>query len=84
MDKDLEKARKDLDDEFMHVRHNLDKVREQLDKVSAAGPEDDLSAMLDELEDIVKKVRTGGLLGAGAKAHHRAREKYFELKGTAT
>ena len=84
MDTDLEKARKDLDDEFMHVRKNLDQVRAKLDIVAAAGPEDDISELLDDLEDTVKKVRTGGLLGSGAKAHHKAREKYFELRGTPT
>ena len=57
---------------------------DQFDIVAAAGPEDDISELLDDLEDTVKKVRTGGLLGSGAKAHHKAREKYFELRGTPT
>lgn len=81
MDNELEDARKDLDKEFKEVRQNLDKIREKLDWVCAAGPEDDLVKMLDELEDTVKKARTGGLIGSGAKGHRRAREKYLELRG---
>jgi hypothetical protein len=45
-----------------------------------AGPEDDLRKHLEELEDAVKEVRTGGLLGHGANGHHRAREEYLKLK----
>ena len=81
MDNELEDARKDLDKEFKQVRENIDKIREKLDQVSAAGPEDDISSMLDELEDLVHKVRTGGLIGSGAKGHRKAREQYLELRG---
>ena len=81
MDNELEDARKELDQEFKQVRQNLDKIREKLDWVSSGGPEDDLYSMLDELEDTVKKARTGGLLGAGAKGHRKAREHYMELRG---
>ena len=76
-----EDARKELDKEFMQVRENLKTVKEKFDKVLAAGPEDDVSALLEELEDTVKKVRTGGLIGGGAKGHRKAREAYFELTG---
>jgi len=51
------------------------------DVVSAAGPEDDISQMLEDLEDTIKEVRKGGLIGSGAKGHREAREKFFELKG---
>lgn len=81
MDTPLDNARKELDQEFSQVRKNLDTIRLQLDKVSAAGPEDDISQMLEDLEDTVKKVRKGGLIGSGAKGHREAREKYFEIKG---
>ena len=81
MDNALDDARKELDQEFNQVRKHLDSIRKQLDEVTAAGPEADLSAMLEDLEDTVKKVRTGGMLGGGAKGHRKAREKYFELKG---
>ena len=81
MDTELENARKELDQEFTQVRKNLDEIRAQLDRVSAAGPEDDVYTLLDDLEDTVKKVRTGGLVGSGAKGHREAREKYFEMRG---
>ena len=81
MDTELENARKELDQEFKQVRKSLDQIREALDRVSAAGPEDDIYAMLDDLEDTVKKVRTGGIVGSGAKGHREAREKYFEMRG---
>jgi hypothetical protein len=35
---------------------------------------------LEKLEDQVKEVRTGGLLGHGANGHKRARNDYLELK----
>ena len=80
MAESLEDARKELDKEFIQVRENLKKIHEELDRVEAAGPEDDVSALLEKLEDTVKKVRTGGLIGSGSKGHREAREKYLELK----
>ena len=76
----LEQARKRLDDEFGQVRRKLGKIREALDKVEAAGPEDDLHELLAELESTVKEVRDGGLVGSGANGHRRARKEYLELK----
>ena len=76
----LEQARKRLDDEFGQVRRKLGKIREALDKVEAAGPEDDLHELLAELESTVKDVRDGGLIGSGANGHRRARKDYLELK----
>jgi len=81
MDTELDNARKELDQEFEQVRENLDRIRKELDRVAAAGPEDDLYKMLDDLESTVKKARTGGLVGSGAKGHREAREKYYELRG---
>jgi hypothetical protein len=46
-----------------------------------ANAEDDIEHLLGELEDAVKKARTGGLLGSGANAHARARKHYLELSG---
>ena len=80
MTKSLEEARKKLDDEFGQVRRHLKKIHDALDHVEKAGPEDDLEQLLDELEKQVKEVRTGGLLGHGAKGHRRAREEYLALK----
>lgn len=76
----LEDARRRLDDEFGQVRRHLDKIHGALDKVEAAGPEDDLSELLENLEKAVKEVRTGGLVGSGAHGHRRALEEYQELK----
>jgi hypothetical protein len=84
MDNKLDDARKELDQEFKQIRDGLDTIRVQLELVSAAGPEADIFALLGELEDTVKKLRTGGMVGSGAKGHREAREKYFELKGTPT
>jgi hypothetical protein len=84
MDNELENARKELDKEFKQVRKDLDSLRAEIDKVSAAGPEDDITELLKDLEDKVKKVRTGGLIGSGAKGHREAREHYFKLRGMKT
>lgn len=77
----MDNARKELDQEFAQVRQDLDKIRLDFDRVFAAGPEDDISQLLEDLEDTIKKVRKGGLVGSGAKGHREAREKYFEAKG---
>ena len=76
----LEEARRKLDDEYGQVRRHLDKIHAALDRVDAAGPEDDLFALLNDLEDIVKEVRNGGVVGSGAKGHRRALENYRARK----
>lgn len=76
----LDQARKRLDDEFGQVRRKLDKIRVALDKVEAAGPEDDLHGLLADLESTVKEVRDGGVVGSGANGHRRALKEYLELK----
>ena len=81
MSNELEDARKELDHEFQQFRDSLGKIYEQLEKVSKAGPTDDVTGMLKDLEDVVGKVRTGGLVGSGAKGHREAREKYLKLQG---
>lgn len=78
----LEEARKRLDDEFGQVRRKLDKIHAALDKVEAAGPEDDLHGLLAELESTVKEVRDGGVVGSGANGHRRALKKYLDLKNS--
>ena len=79
-DETLEECRKKLDDEFGQVRRHLDTIHDALDKVEAAGPEDDLSGLLEDLEQAVKEVRTGGVVGSGANGHRRALENYRRLK----
>ena len=76
----LEEARKRLDDEYGQVRRHLDRIHSALDRVDAAGPEDDIYELLKDLEDVVKEVRTGGVVGSGAKGHKRALEDYRKRK----
>jgi hypothetical protein len=78
---ELSKARKRLDDEFGQVRRHLDKIHEALNRVETAGPEDDLYDLLGKLEEQVKEVRTGGVIGSGAHGHRRALEDYKKLRG---
>ena len=80
MGQGLEEARKRLDEEYGQVRRRLDTIHEALDKVEEAGPEEDLYDLLGNLEDAVKEVRTGGLVGSGAKGHKRALDEYRQLK----
>ncbi len=77
---ELGDARRKLDEEYAEVRRSLATIRERLDRIDKCGPEDDISEMLEEFSDVVKKARDGGLLGSGAKGHHRAREHYLTLK----
>ncbi|MEA2702240.1 MAG: hypothetical protein QOD63_185 [Actinomycetota bacterium] len=79
-DETLAESRKKLDDEYGQVRRHLDRIHQALDKVEAAGPEDDVSGLLEDLEEAVKEVRTGGVVGAGANGHRRALEDYLRLK----
>ncbi|MGH9210070.1 MAG: hypothetical protein ACRD2C_05240 [Acidimicrobiales bacterium] len=76
----LDEARKRLDDEFGQVRRKLDKIHTALDKVEAAGPEDDIHGLLGDLESTVKEVRDGGVIGSGANGHRRALKNYLEAK----
>jgi hypothetical protein len=80
MAQSLEEARKRLDDEYGQVRRRLDNIHKALDKVDAAGPEDDLYGMLKDLENSVEEVRDGGLVGSGANGHRRALDDYRKLK----
>jgi hypothetical protein len=77
---DLDEARRELDKEFADVRKDLRRIHDAVNDVEAAGPEDDVSELLERLEDVVKEVRTGGLLGGGAKGHKAAREAYLDRK----
>ena len=79
---DVNEARKKLDDEFGQVRRHLDKIQDAFDEVNRAGPEDDISGLLERLEEVVKEVRTGGIVGSGAHGHRRALKDYNELKST--
>lgn len=77
----LEEARRKLDDEYGQVRRHLGKIHAAMGRVDAGGPEDDLYELLKDLEDAVKEVRSGGVVGSGAKGHKRALENYRARKG---
>jgi hypothetical protein len=81
MAQSLDDLRKELDKEFNQFRERLTDVRTAMDAVEKASPTDDVEGLLDRLEDAVKKVRTGGLLGSGAKGHARARKEFLEAQG---
>ncbi len=76
MDDSLEEARRKLDDEYGQIRRHLDRIHKAMDRVDAAGPEDEIYELLKDLEDVVKEVRNGGVVGSGAKGHRRALENY--------
>ena len=76
----LADARKDLDKEYAHVRELLADVEQAFESVMKAGPEDNVSQLLEALEGAVHKARTGGLVGSGAHGHQRALDRYLELK----
>lgn len=80
MAKSIDEARQKLDDEFGQIPRHIQKVHDALDKVEKAGPEDELEKLLEDLEDEVKKVRTGGLMGHGANGHTRALKEYLDAK----
>lgn len=75
---DVEKAREKLEKEYASVQESLGEVHVAFDAVRNAGPTDDITGLLDELEKTVKNARTGGMVGSGANSHKRALEKYEE------
>jgi hypothetical protein len=84
MAKDLEEARKELEEEYANFRKHLGEVEVAWRAVSDANVEDDIVEKLEHLEEITKKVRTGGVMGSGANDHARALKEYLEAKGTPT
>ena len=80
MGETVEEAKKKLDDEYEQVRRKFDKIHTAFDRVISAGPEDDVYDRLKDLENVVKEVRDGGVVGSGANGHRRALKEYLELK----
>lgn len=80
MAQSLEDARKKLDDEYGQVRRKFDEIHKALKRLEEGGPESNLEQLLEDLEDEVKKVRTGGLMGHGANGHTRALKDYQALR----
>lgn len=83
MAKTIEEAREELDKEFRQFREQLGLIAVALEDVQNARATDDVYALLQKLEDTVKKVRTGGFVGSGAKGHREAREDWLKAGGKA-
>jgi hypothetical protein len=78
-DEDVEKARKRVDKEFTDLQKDLAEVWLKVEAVRNASPTDDLYDLIEELEQTVSKVRSGGLFGSGAKGHRKAVEEWRKL-----
>jgi hypothetical protein len=76
----LEDARKELEHEYAQVREHFGEIEQAVQALLKAGPEDDLSTMLETLEDRAHSARTGGVLRSGANGHAKALKQYLELK----
>lgn len=76
----LAKARKELEKEYAQVRESFGALEQAVQAVLRAGPEDDISGLLESLEDRVHKARTGGVMGSGANGHARALKEYQAVR----
>ncbi|MGI9599041.1 MAG: hypothetical protein ACR2QK_22950 [Acidimicrobiales bacterium] len=81
---DLDEATEQLNEAYDKVREDLGRVFVAFEDLRNAGPTSDIHALLDTLEDVIKDVRTGGIIGSGANRHRRARDSWLEAGGTAT
>ncbi|MEZ5262943.1 MAG: hypothetical protein AB7W59_21880 [Acidimicrobiia bacterium] len=81
MAKSLDDARQELDKEYRQFREQWGRVHVAMSDVDRAGPTDDIHALLEKLEDVVKDVRTGGVWGSGAKGHRAARQDWLDAGG---
>ena len=81
MAKSLDDARQELDKEYRQFREQWGRVHVAMSDVDRAGPTDDIHALLEKLEDVVKDVRTGGVWGSGAKGHRAARRDWLDAGG---
>lgn len=77
----ITEAQREVEKEFEQFRKQFGKVLEAVQRVSDAGPLDDIHGLMDRLEKIVDEVRTGGAIGSGAKGHREALEKLARLQG---
>jgi hypothetical protein len=84
MSEELEKARNKVHKEFKKVSEHIADIHVAFHAVKDAGPEDDIYGLLDTLEDTVHKVRTGGVMGSGAKGHRKALADYRDMLGAPT
>lgn len=73
-------AREELEKEYAQVRESFGTIEQAVQALLKAGAEDDISEMLETLEDRVHKARTGGVLGSGANGHAKALKEYLAVK----
>jgi hypothetical protein len=78
---DIDDARRQVEKEFEQFRTEFGRVLEAVQRVSDAGPFDDVHGLLERLEDTVNEVRTGGVVGSGAKGHREALEQLRRIEG---
>jgi hypothetical protein len=76
----IDDARREVEKEYEQFRAQFGLVLEAVQRVSDAGPQDDVYGLLERLEDVVREARTGGALGSGAKGHRRAVERLAEAE----
>lgn len=81
MAKSLEEARAELDQEYRQLREGLGRIHVAMADLDRAEPTDDLYGLLEKLEDVVRDVRNGGLIGSGAKGHRAARQDWLDAGG---
>ena len=84
MSEALHKAEEKVNKEYKKVAESIADIHVAFHAVKDAGPMDDLYELLDQLESRVKKARTGGITGSGAKGHRNALASYRELLKPAT
>ncbi len=78
----VEETREELDQEFRQFQEGLGRIHVALGELSRAVATDDIYRLLERLEDVVHDVRTGGVMGSGAKGHREAREKWLAAGGS--
>lgn len=84
MSEELQKAEEKVNKEFKKVAESIADIHVAFHAVKDAGPMDNLYELLDALESTVKKARTGGLTGSGAKGHRKALADYHDLLSPTT
>jgi len=76
---ELAEAQEKLQGEYKSVMESMGDLYVAVEAVKSAGLHDDIAGLLSTVEDAAKKVRTGGIIGSGAKGHARALKDYREL-----
>jgi hypothetical protein len=71
-------AYEEVTSEYNEFRGAFGAVLNAVSQVDQAKPGDDIAALLESLEEIVNKVRTGGMMGSGVNSYDRARKNWQE------